>query len=461
MKNFNFALLLSLLFFGAGCSEKDSTAISPSTAIVLPQQGISRLETAQDLDPLLAQLGSSRYALLGDATHGTTEFYAWRATLTKRLIQEKGFTLIAVEGDWPAIYELNRYVKGANNAASAAAVLHGFDRWPTWLWANPEIAELAEWLRTYNSTQPAARKVGFYGLDLYSLWESLENIRDHFPEADAATLTAVDTALDSLSPYNRDEQRYMRAASGGASAAGVVGDVLTAVRNRVKALPAGSESAFNAEQNALVAVNAERYYRTAVRSNAGSWNLRDQHMVETINRLMSFHGATAKIAVWEHNTHIGDARYTDMASHGEVNVGQLMREQHATEGVYAVGTGTYSGTVTAAAVWGSTVATMVVPAAKSGSWEAAMHEQQPGNKLILLDAWRADEQLTARRGHRAIGVEYNPNSETGNYVPTDLPHRYDAFLFIDQTQALRPLPGTSGQRQVQALPQAVLQTENF
>lgn len=441
IKNWNLALLLSLSLCFSSCSQKEDS-VGPSSPIAVPEQGVSRLDTPQDLDPLLNQLGPARYALLGDATHGTAEFYSWRATLTKRLIQEKGFTLIGVEGDWPALYELNRYVKGANNAASATAVLQRLTRWPTWMWANPQIADLAEWLRTYNSTQPAARKVGFYGLDLYSLWESLESIRTDFAEADPATITAVDEALDALSPYNRSEEAYGEATLRGASAANAVNAVLTAVRNRLKALPAGHEGAFNAEQNALIAVHAEQYYRTAVRSNAGSWNIRDQHMAETINRLMDFHGASAKIAVWEHNTHVGDARYTDMADAGEVNVGQLMRQQHAAE-VYVVSFGTYAGTVTAAPAWGGPVTTMVVPSAKSGSWEAALHQQRPGNNLFLLDTWRNDPALTQRRGNRAIGVVYEPAAEAGNYVPTDLPHRYDAFAFIEQTHALQPLPGMS------------------
>ncbi|HEX8325958.1 MAG TPA: erythromycin esterase family protein [Hymenobacter sp.] len=445
MKGLPIVLLLSWCLGFTSCASQ-SDSVAPSTQVTIPPRGVSALKNPQDLDPLLAQLGPARYVLLGEASHGTAEFYAWRSTITKRLIQEKGFTLIGVEGDWPALYELNRYVKGANNGASATAVLQRLSRWPTWMWANGEIADLAEWLRTYNQTQPAERKVGFYGLDVYSLWESLESIRTDFAEADPATLNAVTAALDCLRPYNRSDEAYSRATLNGANCADAMAAVLAAVRNRAQALPPRHEGAFNAEQNALVAVNAERYYRTAVRSNAGSWNIRDQHMAETINRLMSFQGANAKIVVWEHNTHVGDARYTDMANSGEVNVGQLMRQQHQAEGVYVVGFGTYSGTVTAAPYWGGPVTTMTVPAAQRGSWEAVLHEQAPGNTLILLDTWRSETPLTQRRGNRAIGVVYNPASETGNYVPTDLPHRYDAFIFLDQTQALRPLPGHGGRR---------------
>ncbi|WP_082116163.1 erythromycin esterase family protein [Hymenobacter terrenus] len=458
MKNLSLVLLLSLCFLFTSCSEKENAAF-PSISVTVPERGISRLETPQNLDPLLNQIGTVRYALLSEASHGTAEFYAWRATITKRLIQEKGFPLIGVEGDWPALYQLNRYVKGVNNGASAAEVLRRLTRWPTWMWANTEVADFAEWLRGYNSTRPATQKVGFYGLDLYSLRESLQNIRTNFVEADPATRNAVDAALDCLSAYPNEED-YGQATTSGTRCATAVANVLTAVRNRLKTLPADHEGAFNAEQNALVAVNTERYYRAAVRSYAGSWNIRDQHMTETINRLMRFHGPDAKVAVWEHNTHVGDARYTDMADAGMVNVGQLMREQHAAEGVFVVGFTTYTGTVTASPYWGGPVTSMPVPAAQPNSWEAALHEQSPGNNLILVESWRPDERLTQRRGHRAIGVEYNPGSESGNCVPTDLPHRYDALLVIDQTQALQPSPGMGG-RTVGSSTELGAQAENF
>ncbi|WP_210116249.1 erythromycin esterase family protein [Hymenobacter fodinae] len=247
-----------------------------------------------------------------------------------------------------------------------------------------------------------------------------------------------------VQPYNRNEEAYGRATLQGAACAAEINNVLTAVRNRMKSLPAAHAGAFNAEQNALIAVNAERYYRSAVRSNAESWNIRDRHMMETINRLMSFHGPEAKIIMWEHNTHVGDARYTDMAQYGEVNVGQLTREQHAAEGVFIVGQGSYQGTVVASPYWGGATTVMPVPAAMPDSWEAALHKQEPRNKLILLQAWRNEEALTNKWGHRAIGVVYDPGQKAGNYVQSDLPNRYDAFLFTDQTQALHPLNTTGG-----------------
>lgn len=425
-------------FVSTACGSKIKEAVLPAgatPAINLPQAGISALQTSQDLDVLLQEIGNAQFVLLGEASHGTAEFYTWRAAITRRLIQEKGFRVIAVEGDWPAAYEVNRYIRGASQANGAEAALQSFQRWPSWMWANAEMADLVDWLRQFNES-PASEPVGFYGLDLYSLWESLEAVQN-FPDADEAILTALRKARSCLASYNQDEQAYAQATTQGASCAGYLGDVLEAVRKRVSQLPARQEAGFNVEQNALVAVNAERYYRTMMISNAKSWNIRDRHMLETINRLRQHHGHH-KIIIWEHNTHVGDARYTDMAAAGEVNVGQLVREQHASAGVYIVGFGTYQGSVIAASYWGRPPTIMPVPAAKPGSWEAWLHQTPPADKLILLRNWRHDKALTQRRGHRAIGVVYHPSREAGNYVPSNLPNRYDAFIFLDKTQALHP-----------------------
>jgi erythromycin esterase-like protein len=213
-----------------------------------------------------------------------------------------------------------------------------------------------------------------------------------------------------------------------------------------------TEETFNAEQNALVAVNAEKYYNTMVRNNAESWNVRDRHMTETVNRLMQLHGPEAKIIIWEHNTHVGDARATDMASQGMVNVGQLVREQHAAEGVYIVGFGSYKGSVIAGSSWGATPQKMPVPPAQAQSWETILHQTPPANKIVLTKELKTIAEAMKSRGHRAIGVVYDPNREGGNYVPTVLPDRYDAFIFIDETQALRPLPvNATGRKSFQPL----------
>jgi erythromycin esterase len=437
------SLLLKLCFIFfyilVGCSgDKDEGAAPAGSAsgLEFPENSITKLETEKDLDPLLNQIGNARYVLLGEASHGTSEFYTWRAAISRRLIQEKGFNLIAVEGDWPSAYQLNRYIRGTLPAKSSTEVLQAFNRWPTWMWANQEIADLATWLRTNN--QNAAQQVGFYGLDLYSMWESVDAIAKDFAEADEATRQAVSTARACLAGY-KDEQAYAQATQQGGGCRTQLTQLLTAVENRAKELPAGHEGAFNAVQNALVALNGENYYRNMVLSDAGSWNIRDRHMAETINRLIEHHGTNAKIIVWEHNTHVGDARYTDMAGSGMVNVGQMVREQHGGEGVHIVGFGSYSGSVIASANWGGAITTMSVPKAQPGSWEALLHDITPPNKIINLQEWRQNTELTQNRGHRAIGVQYNGANERGNYVSTNLPQRYDSFIFIDQTKALQPL----------------------
>jgi erythromycin esterase-like protein len=307
------------------------------------------------------------------------------------------------------------------------------------MWANQEIADLVTWLKTYNAGQATPKQVGFYGLDVYSMRESVETILNNFNEADEATRQAARSASQCLAGFS-DEQAYGLAASrGNSSCRNELTKLLEAIRSRAKQLPAGHEGVFNAEQNVLVALNAENYYRNMYASDEKSWNIRDEHMTQTINRLMAHQGSGAKIIVWEHNTHVGDARYTDMARSGMVNVGQLVREQHAGEGVHIVGFGTYVGSVIASSAWEGPTTKMEVPKAQPDSWEAILHQKGPADKIIDLKAWRSISALQQSRGHRAIGVVYNPGAEAGNYVPTDLANRYDSFLFIDKSEALHPL----------------------
>jgi erythromycin esterase-like protein len=455
-----FALGLACLLLGVSACKNKNEAVGPEPTdevSVALKKGISPLASEADLDVLMDKIGNARYVLLGEASHGTAEFYNWRAAITRRLIAEKGFTFVAVEGDWPDAYELNRYVRGTAYQGNAAPeVLQNFNRWPTWMWANQEIAELAEWMKSYNAGQGAATPAGFYGLDVYSLWESLDRVMEYLDTVDPVAAQSARQAYACFSAYNRDEQAYAQATMNpSASCADELAAMLEKVQAHAQANPA-SEEAFNAEQNALVAVNAERYYHTMMRSNAGSWNVRDQHMMTTLNRLVQRQGPQAKAIVWAHNTHVGDARYTDMTRGGEINIGQLVREQHAGEGVYIVGFGTHRGTVIAADAWGDKAEEMRVPEAQGGSWDAILHRLQPANKIVLLDGLRNEPALKASKGQRAIGVVYRPSQEYGNYVPTVLTERYDALLYIDQTSALHPLPvRTTGRtRAAEAVPVA-------
>ena len=432
--------------------------VEQSPALVDRIRTIARpLETPADLDPLLERIGDARYVLLGEASHGTSEYYTWRAHLSQRLIREKGFSFIAVEGDWPDCYRVNRYVNGALDAGtSAEEVLHAFDRWPTWMWANREIVHLTEWLRQHNDGAREGaplgedQKAGFYGLDVYSLWDSMHAVIAYLERVDPSAVGTARRVYGCFDPYGEDVQEYARSTLyiPNSCEDEAIAMLMELRRKAPEYREEGREAFFNAEQNALVAKNAERYYRTMVRGGASSWNVRDRHMVDTLDRLMQFHGPQAKAIVWEHNTHIGDARATDMADAGMVNVGQLIRQQHAEAGVVLVGFGSHRGSVIAADAWGAPMRRMPVPPAREESYEDLLHRagQATGRRdqlLILTDEAHAldkDALWAEPRGHRAIGVVYNPDRERyGNYVPTVLPRRYDAFLYIDETEALHPL----------------------
>lgn len=425
----------------AGLGKADrTTAIAESAS----KQAL-RLESERDLDPLIARIGQARYVLIGEASHGTSEFYSWRATLSCRLIQECGFSFVAVEGDWPDCYRVNRYVKAyPDSGRSAEEVLHAFERWPTWMWANREVVRFTEWLRRFNDHREPQRRVGFYGLDVYSLWDSMSAVVQYLESIDPELARAARAAYRCFEPYGEDAQEYARAtAIVPTSCEREAVSVLSALRARAAEYrDDGDDAYFNAEQNALVARNAELYYRTMVRGGPMSWNVRDNHMVETLERTMAHYGPDAKAIVWEHNTHIGDARFTDMARAGMYNVGQLVRQDHGDEGVVLVGFGTHHGTVIAGDEWGAPMRRLRVPNAKAGSLEDALHEADRGDMLLIFDGTDnggisgLDEPI----GHRAIGVVYDPRHEAwGNYVPTIVPRRYDAFLHVDQTTGVDAL----------------------
>ncbi len=424
---------------GAG-TPRDTTALADGLARIA-----RRLETGADLEPLLDLIDDARFVLLGEASHGTSEFYTWRTEISKRLIEERGFSFIAVEGDWPDCYRLNRFVKRLTNSGETAHdVLHAFERWPTWMWANREVMELADWLRAYNRGRPTDAMTGFYGLDVYSLYDSMRAVTQYLERIDPALASAARRAYTCFEPFADDVQEYARAtAIVPTTCEDEAVGVLRALRaNAPHYREDGRDSFFDAEQNALVARNAELYYRTMVRGGPASWNVRDRHMFETLNRLMHHHGPRAKAIVWEHNTHVGDARFTDMLPAGMVNVGQLTREAHDDEGVVLVGFGTHRGTVIAADEWGASMQRLPVPAARRGSFEDAMHDAMLGDALLIFDG-RDDggvRGLDEPIGHRAIGVVYEPSHERwGNYVPTIVPRRYDAFLYLDETRAVDPL----------------------
>lgn len=402
------------------------------------------LNSPADLDPLMERIGHARHVLIGEASHGTSEFYSWRAALTRRLIEEKQFSFVAVEGDWPDCYEVHRTLTGAAGAfADPREALCAYDRWPTWMWANEEVLEFATWLRSWNLHRPREQRVGFYGLDVYSLWESMRAVLDYLRAHEPQHLETALRAVRCFEPYAEHGQDYAMATR--LVPTSCEDEVVSLLRQLHQSADqqAGTdpEARFVARQNAEVAAGAERYYRTMIAGGDQSWNVRDCHMVDTLDRLLDHHGDAAKSVVWEHNTHIGDARATDMAAAGLVNVGQLVRERHGRDGVVLIGFGSHRGGVIAGAHWGAAVEAMPVPAARQGSLEDALQQAVPAPALFVFpDAVDQPDWLRARTDHRAIGVVYDPAQERwGNYVPTVLGRRYDAFLWIPQSRPLRPL----------------------
>jgi erythromycin esterase len=408
-------------------------------AVTAIKQWAYPLQSKEDLQPLFHRIGDARIVMLGEASHGTHEYYTWRTHISKRLIEEKGFNFIAVEGDWPDCYRLNRFIKNYDvENKSAFKVLHAFNRWPTWMWANWEIVALADWMQQHNKGLTADKKAGFYGLDVYSLWESMESIMQYLKKTDTA-----EDAYKCFEPYRKDEgQSYARASQFVPELCRTeVVDLLKEINKKLPTYNTDHENVFNAEQNAWITVNAEKYYRAMIQGGPHSWNVRDRHMADTLDRLLNFHGENSKIIVWAHNTHVGDARATDMADEGMYNIGELARMEHNDKGVVLVGFGAYKGSVMAGRNWGSPMREMQVPEARKGSLEYLLHSAGKQNKLLLTEDFAGNDMFMENHiGHRAIGVVYDPEKEQyGNYVPTVLPLRYDAFIFLDETKALHSL----------------------
>ena len=404
--------------------------------------GILPLQTSVDLDTLMDKIGDAKIVMLGEASHGTHEYYTWRARITQRLIREKGFNFIAVEGDWPDSYKLNRYIKNYSGAGTSAfEVLHTFNRWPTWMWANWETTALAEWLYDHNEHLPGNKKVGFYGLDIYSLWESMEAIIHYLRQNDLAALAVAEEAFECFQPYRRDEgtgYAYASMVVPGPCTQEVV-RLLSEIRRNSSLYNTDQENVFSTEQNAQITFNAEKYYRAMLQGGSQTWNIRDEHMMETLEKLLHFHGRKSKAIVWAHNSHIGDARAPDMRSHEMHTIGELARKKYGNENVFLVGFGSYQGSVIASRRWGEEPRYMAVPPAIENSWEDILHHTEIQNGYVILEDF-SKGILDSEIGHRAIGVVYKPEVEMhSNYVPSILPARYDAFVFFEHTKALHAL----------------------
>ena len=408
-----------------------------------------------DYDPLMNLIGDARFVLLGEASHGTHEFYRARAEITKRLITEKGFVAVAVEADWPDAYRVNRYVRGLNDDPTARDALAGFKRFPIWMWRNTDVLDFIEWLRAHNTgLPPDARKTGFYGLDLYSLHASIEAVISYLEKVDPEAAKRARYRYSCFEHFGEDTQAYGYAAGFNLSKScedEVVAQLIELQQHTSDYAKRDGRVAedefFYAEQNARLAKDAEEYYRTMFRGRVSSWNLRDRHMTETLEALVAHldrEGGGTKVVVWAHNSHVGDARATSMGSEGELNIGQLVRERHGRETVL-VGFSTYTGTVTAAPDWGAPLERKRVRPALPGSYEALFH--QVGLSNFLLPSPNDSQAANALRGprlERAIGVIYLPRTErVSHYFHARLPEQFDAVLHFDETRAVEPLDRTT------------------
>ena len=405
-------------------------------------------------------IGDARVVLIGESSHGTAEFYQARAEITKWLIEEKNFCAVAVEADWPDAYRVNRYVRGQSTDGSADEALRGFERFPSWMWRNTVVRDFVGWLRTHNAARRAEsdRETGFYGLDLYSMHRSMQEVVDYLDNVDPI---AAQRARERYGCFDRtsssdDGQFYGYAAAFGAGMScerQVVDQLVDLQRNGLQYARRGGllaeDELFYAQQNALTVRNAEKYYRAMFGSRATSWNLRDQHMFQTLKALRAHLGRSAegeptRIVVWAHNSHVGDARATEVHADGQLNLGQLVREGYG-EHARLIGFTTYSGTVTAATEWGGIAERKVVRPALNGSVEELLHEVDRPEFLVSADISRdADEPLDTVRLGRAIGVIYLPATERqSHYYHVRPGDQFDAIIHIDRTTALEPLELTS------------------
>jgi erythromycin esterase-like protein len=420
-----------------------STVALSAELDVLNQHAIS----LDNDDALLAMIGNARIVLLGEASHGTSEFYRARARLTQRLITEKGFHAVAVEADWPDAHRVNNYVRGLSSDADATAALDGFLRFPTWMWRNTDVVEFVEWQRTWNARQ--ARKTGFYGLDLYSLFTSIDEVLQYLGTVDPALQAEARARYSCFDHYGDDTQHYGYAAGIGLSESCQEAVVAQLCAMQARGCTTG-DPFFAARQNARLVKNAEEYYRTMFRGRVASWNLRDQHMAETLDEL-ALHltrelGEPARIVIWAHNSHVGDARATETGQIGELNVGQLARERYG-ENVRLIGFSTYEGWVTAASGWDEPGERLHVRPALEHSYEELFHQlgrEQFG--IIMRGNCAVSQALSEGRLQRAIGVIYQPRTERqSHYFHTRLPQQFDAILHFDVTNAVTPLE-SSGRR---------------
>jgi protein-L-isoaspartate(D-aspartate) O-methyltransferase len=470
-----FWLLLSVpLTAAAGWQDKTAQHVSKQarqTGATLPEliyhssEHFSEINSA-NLDGLLSRIGDSRLVLLGEASHGTAEFYDMRARITRELIEKKGFNIIAVEADWPDAASIDRFIRGSGdnpfyhttfkNGLSSNIWFSGF---PSWMWANHSVLAFVHWLKDYNrSLNSAEDTVGFYGLDLYNMYSSIDAVLDYLQNVDPTAAEVARRSYACLMPWANDPSLYSRDMVSGRYP-GCEYEVFAVLQDlrKKRALyrqayrPADRKAVeqqfFNAEQNARMVRNGERYYRTLYAANNNSWNQRDQNMFETLQAILNYRGQISKAVVWAHNSHIGDARATSMIKHGEINLGQRVRETFA-DSAYLIGFGTNHGSVAAASEWGGAMKVMQVRPSHKDSYERLFHHVKADNFLLPLrnTIMRNPVQATTRKNllverlQRAIGTTYDPEDELKkHYSYASLPRQFDEYIWFDETRAVKPL----------------------
>jgi erythromycin esterase-like protein len=447
-------------------SAKGNAMLEPSMIAALRAQALPLLP-GDNLDAVMEQIGNAKLVLLGEASHGTREFYRLRADISKRLIVDCGFDAIAVEADWPDALQVSRYIGPSGEDSNANQALSGFQRFPQWMWRNTETVAFIEWLRQHNASLPpatlqgGAQRIGFFGIDLYSLHKSIDSVLHYLDLNDAAAAAQARERYGCFDQFGADPQHYGYATSFGMKP-GCTQQVIeqlidlnvAAAAQLSKSVGGASDTLasdilsdelFYAQQNARVVKNAESYYRAMFQSRDISWNMRDLHMAETLDALRQHislrKGSPAKIAVWAHNSHLGDARATQMSERGELNLGQLVRERYPAQESFLLGFTTCSGTVTAASDWGAPAQKKKLVPARADSIEGLFHATGLARFLLPL---RAGDSVLAHVGlrylERAIGVIYRPESERqSHYFHADVAHQFDAVIHVDHSSALQPL----------------------
>ena len=419
----------------------------PAISVSLPGLIAKHCETFTDLDkaalePLLSRIGNSRVVLIGEATHGTSEFYRMRARITRELIERHGFNMVAIEADWPDAARIDNYVRHRHIRRAGWTA---FARFPTWMWRNEETRQFVDWLHERNAQAAPAQRAAFYGLDLYSLYGSIRSVIHYLESVDPDLATIARQRYGCLTPWEADPAAYGHAAltrryqSCERDVAHMLVELLQKGQDYTHK---DGERFFDASQNARLIANAERYYRTMYYGSRASWNLRDTHMFETLKSLLDHHGPNSKAVIWAHNSHIGDASATEMNVIGASSISGSSAVSASARSSYHMGFGTNDGTVAAASSWDAPMQVMAVCPAHPQSYERLFHLTNVLGFLLPLRSKAGSDlgdRLSAPRLERAIGVVYRPESElASHYFEAVLPRQFDEYIWFDRTRAIKP-----------------------